>query len=537
MPELLHSEQPSALRRHRWLVAAAVAAALALGGLVFVALTFDDYAERRIRREAIELLQNRFDSEVELAGVAIQFRPTLRVRFEGLVLHHQGRRDIPPVIAIRACTVDASVWELWNRRIDRVHLEGLAIVIPPRRGDEMPKLSEKPDGSAPEGDRDTDRRPDVHIGEILSENATLSIMPKRDDKPPRVFDLYRVRLQNFQFAQPTPFEASLTNPVPSGHIETVGHFGPWATEDPSLTPVNGTFTFAADLGTIKGIGGWLDSDGTFEGPLERIVARGETYTRDFRIVALQGNPTLLQTRFDATVDGTNGDVMLNEVRATIGQSRFITKGPIVGEKGVRGRRITLDVVSDGARLEDVLLLVMKGKTPSMTGRLTTHATLDLPPKGYEADVIERMTVDGTFQIDHARFTSDQVQDKIDGFSRRGQGRPTDRSIDNVLSDLKGKVRLGDGRMRLSDVRFTVQGAAVAMDGTYDLRRETLDFAGVVRLQARVSQTMTGFTSFLLKPFDPLLRKQGAGTRLAIKVTGTREQPRFGVDVGRTLKGK
>jgi hypothetical protein len=49
--------------------------------------------------------------------------------------------------------------------------------------------------------------------------------------------------------------------------------------------------------------------------------------------------------------------------------------------------------------------------------------------------------------------------------------------------------------------------------------------------------VTGFRSLLLKPFDPLLRKRGAGTRLAIRVTGTRDKPDFGVEIGRTLKGK
>lgn len=536
MPELAQTENPAARRWHRWLLAASVAVALLLGGVAIVlAFAADDYAERRLRLKTIELLKDRFDSEVELQRVEVQFRPSLRVRFDGLSLRHQGRHDIPPVIAIRAFTVEASLWELWNRRIDRVHLEGLEIAIPPRRGDEMPKVAEKDDAEPAENNNR--RRPDVLIHEIVSEDATLTIMPKREGKLPRVFDIYRVRLEAFQFARPTPFEASLSNPVPKGDIETVGTFGPWSAEEPSLTPVTGTFTFDADLGTIKGIGGTLDSEGEFSGPLERIEARGQTRTPDFRIVALEGNALPLTTTFNATVDGTNGDVILNEVRATIGQSLFITKGPIVGVKGVKGRHITLDVVTEGGRLEDVLLLSMKGPKPAMTGRLSMHATLDLPPRGVDADVIERMTLDGDFQIDHAQFTSDQVQSKIDGFARRGQGRPTDMSVDNVMSNLKGRIHLADGRMRLTNIRFAVPGASVAMNGTYDLRRETLDFAGVVRLQARASQTVTGYRSFLLKPFDLILRKQGAGTRLAINVGGTRDQPKFGVDVGRTLKGK
>lgn len=511
-----------------------------LAGVAIVAYLGDDYVERRLRREAIELLQDRFDSQVELADVHVDLLPALRVGFGGLVLRHRARHDIPPVIAIRSLTIDASLWELWNRRIDRVHLEGLEIVIPPRRREDMPALggnhtpTSKP--AEPEGRKETGRRPDVLIRELVSENARLSIMPKRDGKPIREFALYTIRFEGLRFERPTPFEASLTNPVPEGYIEAAGTFGPWAAE-PSLTPVDGTFTFHADLGTIKGIAGRLDAEGSFSGPLEQIGARGRTETPDFRIPALEGNPVPLSTTFDALVDGTNGDIILNDVRATIGRSIFVTKGPIVGVKGVKGRHITLDVKAGAARLEDALLLSMKGPEPAMTGTLALQATLDLPPKGEGADLVQRMVLDGIFHIDAARFTSDQVQDRIDGFSRRGQGRPKDASVDNVLSDMKGRIHLEDGRMRLSNVTFAVQGATVTMNGTYDLRSERLDFAGVVRLHARASQTMTGFKSLLLKPFDLVLRKQGAGTRLAITVTGTRDQPKFGLDVGRTLKGK
>ncbi len=48
--------------------------------------------------------------------------------------------------------------------------------------------------------------------------------------------------------------------------------------------------------------------------------------------------------------------------------------------------------------------------------------------------------------------------------------------------------------------------------------------------------MSGFKSWLLKPFDPLFRKNGAGTRLVIRVEGTQDQPKVGLDVGKTLRG-
>ena len=84
-------------------------------------------------------------------------------------------------------------------------------------------------------------------------------------------------------------------------------------------------------------------------------------------------------------------------------------------------------------------------------------------------------------------------------------------------------------MRFSGLRFGVRGALVQLNGYYVLRGGALDFRGSVRLDARASQTMTGWKSVLAKAVDPLLAKDGAGTVLPIKITGTAKQPKFGVE--------
>lgn len=524
----------TALRRH-W-IPALVVSLVALAVVAGVAYYLDNLIETRLRPATIRLLSERFDSKVELREMHVRVFPRLGIEVAGVSLRHQGRTDIPPLITMRSMTMETGLWRLWRSHINRIHIDGLEIVIPPQRGAAMPSMgngdddAEGADRTAEEGDE-----PDAFIGEIISENARLVIMPKNADKEPKTFELSRIRMEALQFSEPTPFEATLTNPVPAGRIETVGTFGPWEGEEPGRTPVTGSFTFNADLGTIKGIGGALTSEGAYWGPLERIETSGTTSTPDFRISALDGNPLPLETTFSAVVDGTNGDVILNRVEATLGESTFVTSGAVVGQKGVKGRFIRLDINGKPVRLEDVLRLAMKGGEPAMVGNLTVTARLDLQPG--EADVVERMTLDGRFHIDKARFTSDEVQGKIDGLARRGSGRPEDRGIDNVMSDMQGVFMLGDGVLRLPNVTFSVVGATVAMGGRYNLRSEALDFRGDVRLRASMSETMTGFKSLLLKPFDGLLRKRGAGTRLAIKVTGTRSKPDFGVEIGRTLKGK
>ena len=53
--------------------------------------------------------------------------------------------------------------------------------------------------------------------------------------------------------------------------------------------------------------------------------------------------------------------------------------------------------------------------------------------------------------------------------------------------------------------------------------DNLDFTGTVKLQAKVSQTMTGWKRVVLKPVDPFFAKNGAGTFVRISVAGNLTQ--------------
>jgi hypothetical protein len=70
-----------------------------------------------------------------------------------------------------------------------------------------------------------------------------------------------------------------------------------------------------------------------------------------------------------------------------------------------------------------------------------------------------------------------------------------------------------------------------MTGDYSLNGQTFDFHGTVRLDATVSQMTTGWKSILLKPVDPFFSKDGAGTEVPIRITGTQSEPHFGLDFG------
>jgi len=82
------------------------------------------------------------------------------------------------------------------------------------------------------------------------------------------------------------------------------------------------------------------------------------------------------------------------------------------------------------------------------------------------------------------------------------------------------------------VSFAVRGADIQMAGRYRLLPGTLDFAGTARLQAHVSEMVTGWKRLPLKILDPLFSRDGAGTVLPISVTGPASKPDFKVEVGK-----
>jgi hypothetical protein len=51
------------------------------------------------------------------------------------------------------------------------------------------------------------------------------------------------------------------------------------------------------------------------------------------------------------------------------------------------------------------------------------------------------------------------------------------------------------------------------------------------MQAKLSQTTTGFKSFLLRFADPIFSKGGKGAVLPIAITGSVQHPHYGLDLG------
>jgi hypothetical protein len=351
-------------------------------------------------------------------------------------------------------------------------------------------------------------------------------------KLPLEFDIEKLKMTRIGPGSPMHFDADLTNPKPVGHILSSGMFGPWDPDNPRETPVSGTYSFDhADLGTIKGIGGILSSTGKYSGMLEKIVADGSTDTPDFRI-AISGRKVPLHTDFHAIVDGTSGDTYLQPVRARILSSWLEANGSVVRMKDPPGHRVELAVVMERGKIEDLLKLAVRTDPPVMTGAVHLKTKFDLPPA--EVDVANRLKLTGKFEVSGAHFSNDKIQGKVDALSMRSQGKPKlaqDNIPDNVHSDLQGTFSLSNGLISFSRLQFKVPGTQVNLTGTYSLDGSVFDFHGKARMDAKLSHMVTGWKSILLKPADPFFSKNGAGTELPVKITGTKSEPHFGADFG------
>jgi hypothetical protein len=463
---------------------------------------------------------DRLASHVELRSVHVSFFPGFHVYGEGLVVRHHGRTDIPPLIQVDKFSASGGLLEwLWKPgHIHSVIVTGLQIHVPPRGSDSL------------EPPANIKAKLPLVIDDLEADDSKLAVLPRDPAKQPLEFDIHRLNMTSVDLSAAVPFHAVLTNPKPRGEIDSRGRFGPWVPEDPGQTPVEGTYSFEhVDLATFKGISGTLSSEGSYEGVLSRIGAKGKAKVPNFSL-KLTGHEEPLETNFQVLVDGTNGNVSLSPVDAVLGESRFVTSGSIDGTPGVKGRTIELSANAESARLEDLLWLATKAPRNSVTGFTGLTVKISITPEE-DADLLDRVAMTGGFGVRSMKFASPEVSEKIQSLSRRGQGKPADLSAGSDVSNLAGKFGMKNALLDFSSLDFNVPGAAVSLQGTYQMKTETLDFHGHLKLDAKLSQTQTGVKSFFLKPFDPLFAKKGVGTVLPIEITGTQSNPTFGLDLG------
>jgi hypothetical protein len=524
-------------------------ALVALGVAISVALR---HAEPALRAAIVERLEQHFHARVELDSFHVSLVNGLWAEGKGLRIWPPTQAEeinppgpnaasepvapTRPLIQIAEFRFHAPLrYKLGEPvNISVVQLNGLKIDVPPKR-----HFTHNAAEHSEEQGKPLLR---FEIENITCNGAQLTLETDKPGKLPLEFAIARITLNHVHPDKPMQFDAELTNPKPAGLILTTGTMGPWNVDDPGETPVGGNYHFEhADLGVFKGIAGILHSTGKYDGVLRDLVVDGETDTPDFRLTSF-GTALPLHTEFHAHVDGTNGDTWLEPVNATLGQSHFTAQGKVVrvppgttshGTPTPGGHEIALNVKVPSGRMEDFLRLTSKSGTPLLTGTLALTTTLELPPGS--APVEERLKLKGTFTLGDAQFTSAKIQNDVGQLSLRSQGLPKEAKSGegaDVRSAMQSDFTMANAVIMLPDLEYTVPGAEIDLTGTYGVKGGLLSFKGKAKTEATVSAMVGGWKGALLKPANRFFRKDGAGTEVPIHVDGTREQPKFGVDLGR-----
>jgi hypothetical protein len=531
-------------KRRNWIVALSLVAILFVAGLAIAASVLAARIEPYARQQAIQYLSQRFDSDVQLDALHIRLPKTSPLRLlltrgsgisagidgEGLSMRWKGRPGSAPLFVIRKFHCDFKLDSLLHPPVivSEVTVDGMEIQIPPRdaRPAGLP-------GAVRPATQQNASKPGVIIEKVNIRNAGLVLQPRNPQRVPLRFDIQNLDLVSIAAGAPMRYDASLTNAKPPGKIHATGAFGPWRAGEPGDTPITGDYVFAnANLGVFAGIAGTLQSTGKFEGKLSAISARGQASVPDFRL-RMTGQPVPLNVRFAVLVDGTNGNTILQPVNATLGSTNFTTSGGIIKHEADQPRAISLTVAMPNGNLRDVLRLTMKG-APFMEGRLVLNTKIDIPP--LTGKVREKLDLDGRFEVQDGTFLHSTIQSQIDGLSKRARGDVGNLETDQAVSHMLGTFHLENAVIRFQTLSFGVPGADIDLAGNYALDSDAIDFGGTLKLQATVSQMVTGWKRVVLKPVDRFFEKDGAGTFLRIRVDGTSKAPRFGVNIaGRQLE--
>ena len=381
------------------------------------------------------------------------------------------------------------------------------------------------------------------VDQLVADDAKLVIIPRDRSRLHRTWVMHRLRVRNVSVDTAMPFESTLTNAVPPGENQTEGTFGPWHRDDPGHTPIEGRFTFDhADLGVFKGISGTLASTGTYSGRLETIRATGEADVPNFK-VDIGGHEVPLHASYDAVIDGTNGDTRLDRVDAKFLNTSVRASGGVYDVEGVKGRDVKMAVVIDSGRLEDVMRLVVNSRQAADDWRLEAAGELRHPG---QRDGCRRQAAAGGTLLDRRRPVHEcrrAAGDQRDELARERQARegraktsaepkPAVRSVGRQTS--RGSSSCATACCGFRRSSSTSRAPLLRLSGRVRAPPRDLAFTGNLYMDAKVSQTVTGWRSWLLKVADPLFRENGQ-TVVPVKIAGTRSAPAFGMEVGRIFK--
>ena len=248
-------------RNRRVILLVGVAVIVVWYGVLLMSYALAPAWRTTVRSRAIEALQAEFASDVRFQSFEVFLWPRVHIIARGVIIGKSGAHPL-----IQATTADAQCHIIpWH--IQTLRLEGLSVNIPTTP---IAPFSSSPPVRT------------VSVDEILAERAQVDIFPSIGQQTPLHFDFPQLRVKNYSPSRAADFSARVSGLDPHADVEASGSFGPWNQQNPSLTPLGGTYTMqASNLATVPGLKGILSAQGRFEGVLQRIEIAGNADVPQF----------------------------------------------------------------------------------------------------------------------------------------------------------------------------------------------------------------------------------------------------------------
>jgi hypothetical protein len=403
---------------------------IALAAVAFILVIIAAIKSPFTQSKVSESLENIVHSKVSFGKFHTVYFPHPGCVAENVTfVRSPNTADAPPLVTVQRMAIEARYVDLIARPgyIARIVLNGLDVHVP--------VLGASGGGSNWQSS-------EARVGEIVADGATLEV-DRSNDKPPLKFEMHSLVVRSYGPSNPWFYRVTMQNAEPPGKIISNGHFGPLNLNDLGSTPLSGSYKFQqANLSVFHGIAGTLSSDGDFTGRLGDVAARGAVDIPDFKVVT-SDHEVHLNSRFRANVNGTNGDVFLNEIDTSFLQTVVGGEGSIASKSGQKGKTTSLELEANRGRIQDLLRLFVTANPPPMDGQTRFKAHVQIPPEG--RPFLKELILQGDFEIEEAAFTKPTTQTQVDELSERARGEKKDKDEDKYEDKKKNGIRIGCAR--------------------------------------------------------------------------------------------
>src|SRR5262249_40259942 len=144
-----------------------------------------EFRTAALKDRIVAALSDQLESEVTIDTLEGRVFPRLALSGSGLVVRERGRTDVPPLFSVKRFEIRATLAGLMKkpRHVSELRLQGLEIHIPSVDADR--------NAGSQHFDAATSL-PEAVIDRFEAPDTTLTILPKRSDKLPRVFAIHHL---------------------------------------------------------------------------------------------------------------------------------------------------------------------------------------------------------------------------------------------------------------------------------------------------------------------------------------------------------